>query len=270
MRRFICVHLRISAAALAVLCAGLSATAVSAQPAPAPTAAAPSLDAIVAKNLQAKGGEAKLKAVQSMKMLGKVTIQGMDLSMLITTKRPNMMRQEMQFQERKIVQGFDGTTAWMINPLMGSEAPQEMTGPQADLAKDQADFDGPLLDWKGKGHTLEYVGTEDVGGAKAHKLKLTKKNGQTQYLYLDSESGIDLKTTVQVPQGGTTMTVETEMSDYRPVEGIMMPHALKTSINGMATGSIVVEKIELNVPIDEAQFKMPAPKPPAPKPQPDL
>lgn len=130
MRRFICVHLRISAAALAVLCAGLSATAVSAQPAPAPTAAAPSLDAIVAKNLQAKGGEAKLKAVQSMKMLGKVTIQGMDLSMLITTKRPNMMRQEMQFQDKKIVQGFDGTTAWMINPLMGSEAPQEMTGPR--------------------------------------------------------------------------------------------------------------------------------------------
>ena len=255
--------------ALAALFAALNASAVSAQstqPAPPQPAAAPSLDALVAKNLQAKGGEAKLKAVQSMKMLGKVTIQGMDLSMLITTKRPNMMRQEMQFQDKKIVQGFDGTTAWMINPLMGSETPQEMTGPQADLAKDQADFDGPLLDWKGKGHTLEYVGTEEVGGAKAHKLKLTKKNGQTQYMYLDTESGIDLKTTVQVPQGAATMTVETEMSDYRPVEGIMMPHALKTSINGMPTGSIVVEKIELNVPLDEAQFKMPAPKPPAPKP----
>jgi outer membrane lipoprotein-sorting protein len=255
--------------ALAALCAALSVSAVSAQsaqPAPASSAPAPGLDAIVAKNIQAKGGEAKLKAIQSMKMSGRVTIQGMDLSMLITTKRPNMMRQEMQFQDKKIVQGFDGTTAWMINPLMGSETAQEMTGPQADLAKDQADFDGPLLDWKGKGHTLEFVGTEDVGGAKAHKLKLTKKNGQVQYLYLDAESGIDLKTTVQVPQGASTMTVETEMSDYRPVEGIMMPHALKTSINGMPTGSIVVDKIELNTPIDEAQFKMPAAPKPAPKP----
>jgi outer membrane lipoprotein-sorting protein len=262
MRRFV------STLAFAALCAALSASPVSAQPAqpaPAPAAAAPSLEAIVAKNLQAKGGEAKLKAVQSMRMAGKVTIQGMDLSMLITTKRPNMMRQEMQFQDKKIVQGFDGTTAWMINPLIGSETAQEMTGPQADLAKDQADFDGPLLDWKGKGHTLEYVGTEEVGGAKANKLKLTKKNGQLQYLYLDADSGIDLKTTVQVPQGASTMTVETEMSDYRPVEGIMMPHALKTSINGMPTGSIVVEKIELNVPVDEAQFKMPAAPKPAPK-----
>jgi outer membrane lipoprotein-sorting protein len=254
--------------AFAVLCAALSASAVtaqSAQPAPAPSAAAPSLDAIVAKNIQAKGGEAKLKAVQSMKMSGRVTIQSMDLNMMIATKRPNMMRQEMQFQDKKIVVGFDGTTAWTINPLLGSEAAQEMTGAQADLARDQADFDGPLLDWKGKGHTLEYVGTEDVGGAKAHKLKLTKKNGQIQYLFLDAESGIDLKTTVQVPQGGTTMTVETEMSDYRPVEGIMMPHALKTSINGMQTGSIVVDKIELNTPVDEAQFKMPAAPKPAPK-----
>jgi outer membrane lipoprotein-sorting protein len=262
MRRFV------STLALAALCAALSVPAVSAQtaqPAPAPAAAAPSLDAIVAKNIQAKGGEAKLKGVQSMRMAGKVTIQGMDLSMLITTKRPNMMRQEMQFQDKKIVQGYDGTTAWMINPLMGSETAQEMTGPQADLAKDQADFDGPLLDWKGKGHTLEYVGTEDVGGAKAYKLKLTKKNNQVQYLFLDAESGIDLKTTVQVAQAAGTMTVETEMSDYRPVEGIMMPHALKTSINGMPTGSIVVEKIELNVPVDEAQFKMPAAPKPAPK-----
>lgn len=259
----------VSTLMLAALCAALSAPPVFAQappPAPAPAGAAPSLDAIVAKNIQAKGGEAKLKAIQSMRMAGKVTIQGMDLNMLITTKRPNMMRQEMQFQDKKIVQGFDGTTAWMINPLMGSESPQEMTGPQAELAKDQADFDGPLLDWKGKGHTLEYAGTEEVGGAKAHKLKLTKKNGQTQYLFLDADSGIDLKTTVQVPQGAQTMTVETEMSDYRAVEGIMMPHALKTSINGMPTGSIVVEKIELNVPVDEAQFKMPAAPKPAPKP----
>jgi outer membrane lipoprotein-sorting protein len=246
--------------ALAALSAALSASALSAQPAPAaPSAPAPSVDAIVAKNLQAKGGEAKLKAVQSMRMSGRVTIQGMDLTMMIMTKRPNMSRQEMQLQDKKIVQAFDGITAWWINPLIGSETPQEMTGPQADLAKDQADFDGPLLDWKTKGHTVELVATEEVGGAKAHKLKVTKKSGKVQYLYLDADSGIDLKTTVQVPQGATTMTVETEMSDYRPVDGIMMPHALKTSINGMPTGSIIVEKIELNVPIDEAQFKMPKP-----------
>jgi outer membrane lipoprotein-sorting protein len=244
--------------ALAALGAILSAPVTSAQSA-APPAAAPSLDSIVAKNIQAKGGETKLKAVQSMRMNGRVTIQGMDMNMSIMTKRPNMMRHEMVFQDKKIVQAFDGTTAWSINPLTGSEAPQELTGPQADITKDQADFDGPLMDWKAKGHTLEFVGTEEVGGAKAHKLRLTRKSGQVQYMYLDAESGIDLKTTVQVPQGATTMTVETEMADYRPVDGIMMPHALKTSINGTPTGSIVVEKIELNVPVEEALFKMPKP-----------
>jgi outer membrane lipoprotein-sorting protein len=245
--------------ALAALGAVLSAPAASAQPAAAAPAAAPSLDSIVAKNIQAKGGEAKLKAVQSMRMTGRVTIQGMDMNMSIMTKRPNLMRHEMVLQGRKIVQAFDGTTAWSINPMTGSEVPQEITGAQADITKDQADFDGPLMDWKAKGHTVELVGTEEIGGAKAHKLKVTRKSGQVQYMYLDAASGIDLKTTVQVPQGETTMTVETEMTDYRPVEGIMMPHALKTSINGMPTGSIVVEKIELNVPVEEALFKMPKP-----------
>jgi outer membrane lipoprotein-sorting protein len=245
--------------ALAALGAVLSAPAASAQPAAAAPTAAPSLDSIVAKNIEAKGGEAKLKAVQSMRMTGRVTIQGMDMNMSIMTKRPNLMRHEMVLQGRKIVQAFDGTTAWSINPMTGSEAPQELTGAQADITKDQADFDGPLLNWKAKGHTVELVGTEELGGAKAHKLKVTRKSGQVQYMYLDAVSGIDLKTTVQVPQGETTMTVETEMTDYRPVEGIMMPHALKTSINGMPTGSIVVEKIELNVPVEEALFKMPKP-----------
>jgi outer membrane lipoprotein-sorting protein len=242
--------------ALAAACAVFSAPPLPAQPAAAP---APNIDAIVAKNLQAKGGEAKLKGVQSMRMSGRVTIQGMELPMTITAKRPNLMRQEMTIQDKRIVSAYDGDKAWMINPMMGSETPQELTGPQADMAKDQADFDGALVDWKAKGHTVELVGTEDVGGAKAHKLKVTKKGGQVQYFFLDADSGIDLKTSTQVQQGTNTVTVETELSDYRPVDGIMMPHALKTSINGMPTGSITVQKIELNVPVDDAQFKMPKP-----------
>ena len=56
------------------------------------------------------------------------------------------------------------------------------------------------------------------------------------------------------------MTVETELSDYRSVDGIMLPHALKTSINGTPTASITVDKIELNAPLDETLFTLPKPK----------
>jgi outer membrane lipoprotein-sorting protein len=244
--------------ALAAFLAISSASAISAQP--AASTAQPTVDALVARNLQAKGGEAKLKAIQSMRMTGRVSIQGMELPMTITARRPNLMRQEMQIQDKRIVTAFDGQKAWMINPMTGSEAPQELTGPQADMAKDQADFDGALVDWKAKGHTVELVGTEEVGAVKAQKVKVTKKNGQVQYFFLSPDTGLEIKTTTEVLQGGTTMTVETELSDYRSVDGIMLPHALKTSINGTPTASIVVEKIELNAPLEESLFSLPKPK----------
>jgi outer membrane lipoprotein-sorting protein len=243
---------------VAALALGLVTSVAAATYAQAPAAATPSVDALIAKNLQAKGGEAKLKSVQSMKMSGKVTIHGMEVPMTIMTRRPNLMRQEMQIQDKRLVQGFDGEKAWMINPFTGSETAQELSGPQAELTKDQADFDGSLIDYKSKGHTIEVVGTEDVGGAKTHKLKVTKKSGNVEYYYLDADSGIELKRSAQVEQGGNTVNVETELSDYRSVDGIMMPHAVKTSLNGQATGSVIVEKIELNVTLDPAQFKMPA------------
>ncbi|HEX2443347.1 MAG TPA: hypothetical protein VHJ77_05335 [Vicinamibacterales bacterium] len=244
--------------ALAAFFAISSASAVSAQP--AASAAQPTVDALVARNLQAKGGEAKLKAIQSMRMTGRVSIQGMELPMTITAKRPNLMRQEMQIQDKRIVTAFDGQKAWMINPMTGSEAPQELTGPQADMAKDQSDFDGALVDWKAKGHTVEVVGAEEVGGVKTQKVKVTKKNGQVQYFFLSPDTGLEIKTTTEVLQGGTPMTVETELSDYRSVDGIMLPHALKTSINGTPTASITVDKIELNTPLDETLFTLPKPK----------
>jgi outer membrane lipoprotein-sorting protein len=245
-------------AALAAFLVISSAAAVFAQP--AVSGALPTVDTLVAKNLQAKGGEAKLKAIQTMRMSGRVSIQGMELPMTIAAKRPNLMRQEMQIQDKRIVTAFDGQKAWMINPMMGTESAQELTGPQADMAKDQADFDGALVDWKAKGHTVELVGTEDVGGVKTQKIKVTKKNGQVQYFFLNPDTGLEIKTTTEVQQGGTTMTVETELSDYRSVDGIMLPHALKTSINGTPTASIIVEKIELNAPLDESLFSLPKPK----------
>jgi outer membrane lipoprotein-sorting protein len=244
--------------ALAAFLAISSASAISAQP--AASTAQPTVDAVVARNLQAKGGEAKLKAIQSMRMTGRVSIQGMELPMTITAKRPNLMRQEMQIQDKRIVTAFDGQKAWMINPMTGSESAVELTGSQADMAKDQADFDGALVDWKAKGHTIELVGTEEVGAVKAQKVKVTKKNGQVQYFFLSPDTGLEIKTTTEVLQGGTTMTIETELSDYRSIDGIMLPHALKTSINGTPTASIAVDKIELNAPLDETLFVLPKPK----------
>jgi outer membrane lipoprotein-sorting protein len=226
---------------------------------------AQTVDELIAKNLKARGGEDKLRAMGSMRITGKVMLQGMELPMIVMAKRPNLMRQEMEIQDKKVVTGFDGTTAWMINPMMGSEAPQEIQGPQADLTRDQSDFDGPLVDYRKKGHTVELVkgegadGTEKLAdGTAVHHVKITRKNGRVQHYYLDADSGIELKQTSEIEgPGGQKMNIEQELSDYREVDGLMVPHTVKSLMNGTPVVTMTVEKIEFNPPIEDAAFRMP-------------
>jgi outer membrane lipoprotein-sorting protein len=230
--------------------------------------AAQTVDELIAKNLQARGGEAKLRATTTMRLTGKVTVQGMELPMTVSAKRPNMMRQEMQIQDKRVVTAFDGDKAWMINPMMGADAPQEVQGAQADMTREQSDFDGPLMDYKSKGTTVELVkgdgpdGTEKLAdGTKVYKLKITRKGGRIQYIYLDSASGIEVKTTNQIEQGGQTYNIETELADYRPEGGLMVPHSVRNVMNGQPLMQMTVDKVEFNVPIEDSFFKMPAAKP---------
>ena len=224
----------------------------------APVASAQTVDEIVAKNLQAKGGVEKLKAIQTMRMTGKVATQGMEMPMTIVSKRPNLMYQEMQVQDKKIVSAFDGETAWTINPFMGSDVPQELQGQQAEMAKEQADLDGVLVDYKTKGHTVELVGSEEINGTRVHKLKMTRKSGRVAYLYLDASTGIDVKMTTEMQQGGKTFSLETELSNYQTVDGITMPFTIRQVMNGMPVATITVEQVEFGVPVDNSRFKMPA------------
>jgi outer membrane lipoprotein-sorting protein len=228
-------------------------------------AAAQTVDELIARNLKARGGEEKLRALESMRMTGKVMLQGMELPMTIVAKRPNLFRQDMEIQDKKVVTGFDGTTAWVINPMMGSEAPQQIQGPQADLARDQADFDGPLLDYQKKGHTVELIkgegpnGTEKLtDGTGVFHVRVTRKNGRVQHYYLDAESGIELKQSSEMEgPDGQKMNIEQELSDYREVDGLMVPHSVKSLMNGTPVVTMTVEKIEFNAPIDDSVFKMP-------------
>ena len=129
-----------------------------------PAAQSPTVDEIVARNLAAKGGAEKLRAVTSVKMTVRVKGAGGVMRSVSWAKRPNMMRRENTTDGQTFVLGFDGKTVWAINPLTGTRA-REITGPQADMTRqDAGDFDSVLLDYKDKGHTVELVGTEAVAG----------------------------------------------------------------------------------------------------------
>lgn len=224
-----------------------------------------SVDDIVKKNIDARGGMDKIKAIQSIKMTGKLVMGGgqMEAPMTMQVKRPSNIRMDMEFQGQAVVQGYDGETAWMINPFTGGAEAQKMSDDEAEGVKDGADMEGVLVDYKTKGHKITLVGKEDLAGKPAYKLKVDKKNGKTETLYLDATSFIEVKTVATRKIMGNDMEMETFVSDYKPVAGVLMPYTIDSKSGGNSVMTITIDKIEANVPVEASLFKMPAA--PAPK-----
>jgi len=222
---------------------------------------AQTLDDIIAANLRSKGGIDKIKATQTVRMSGSVVardMSGHDISgtMTMVAKRPNLMRRDAEVGGRKVVNAFDGSSLWM---MMDTMAPQQLPNTQAAYASQDAEFDSVFVDYKQKGHAIELVGKETLNGAPVYHLKVTKKGGPPQDYYLDAETGLEKKISVagRSPDGSQTVNV-TVFSDYRSVDGSLVPFAMKQRQNGTVVATTTLDKVEFNVTVDDAYFKMPA------------
>jgi len=176
-------------------------------------------------------------------------------TMTMVAKRPNLMRRDAEVDGQRVVNAFDGSALWMA---IGTAAPQQVPTQNAYSGQD-AEFDSVFVDYKEKGHKIELVGKETLDGVPVYHLRVTKKAGPPQDYYLDAETGLEKKISVtgRGPDGSQIVNV-TEFSDYRSVDGSMVPFVSKQRQNGTLIATITVEKAEFNVPIDDGFFKMPA------------
>jgi outer membrane lipoprotein-sorting protein len=185
-------------------------------------------------------------------------------------KRPNKLRRDIVIQGFNMIQAYDGKTGWQVVPFTGKTDPEVMTGDDLKDIQEEADTDGPLLDYKLKGNKIELVGKEKIAGADAYNLKIMLSNGNVRNIYLDAASYLTVKATRKVTRAGTEVMVESFPSDYKEVSGIMVPFTVQVQIlgdGGTVSQKLTFEKVEFNVPVDDAVFIMPAPAPaPPPKP----
>jgi outer membrane lipoprotein-sorting protein len=221
-------------------------------------ACAQTADDLIKKNIDARGGIQKLKAVKSMKASGKITPQGLEIPITLQQKRPGMVRMDATFQGKSMVQAYDGTSGWKIDPFQGNPDPEKVAGDDLKDLEEQSDLDGALVDYKQKGHIVELIGKEDMEGTPVYKLKLTLKNGDVRNIYIDAENYLELKVTSKRKTPGGEIDVDQFLGNYKPVNGLMFPFSIDTKVNGQSVNTITIDKIELDVPVDEALFKMPA------------
>jgi outer membrane lipoprotein-sorting protein len=219
------------------------------------------LDEIMAKNYRAHGGLEKLKAVTAMKISGKMAIpdQGLEMPVVIWQKYPDKMRVESSFQNKKVVQAYDGKKAWWIMPFQSDE-PQEMTPEQAAQFAEQADFENPLVVFREKGYKLELLGEEDLAGTAVYKLKLTKSGGREIFYYLDADSGLEVKSTLTLKTGESETLHEILYGEYKPVDGMVMPFTVENRTDGRTQMQMKMEKLEINPVMADSLFAMPQKK----------
>lgn len=221
-------------------------------------AGAQTLEDVVAKNLQARGGLDKLLAVKTARMTGRITFgPGMQAPFTLERKRPRLMRAEFTLDGKLSVQAFDGQVAWTQMPFMGQTTPEPVADEDRGQIEEQADFDGPLVDWRAKGHLLELLGKEKLDGALAFRLKLTTKSGSVRQLFLDATSFLELRVLDTRSFQGEEREFESSLSDYRDVDGIQVPFLVESGQKGAPERQrISFDKVEFGVAIDDARFQM--------------
>jgi outer membrane lipoprotein-sorting protein len=225
-------------------------------------AAAQTVDEIIAKNIAARGGMEKIRSVQTMRMTGTMKMgQGMEAPITIMAKRPNRSRVEFTIQGMTGVQAFDGKTAWSVMPFAGRKDPEASNEEESRQTADQADFDGPLVDYAAKGNKVELLGKDKLEGTDAWKIKLTLPSGATRTVWIDAETFLELGSDGKRTMRGTEVPFKATMSDYKDVSGMLVAHTMQsefTGPHGSMTQTMSIDKVELNVAAPDSLFNLPA------------
>lgn len=221
----------------------------------------PTVDEVVAKNIEAKGGATALNNLQTLRSTGKllVPVQGLiELAYLQTRKRPDQVRTEASLQGMTQVEAYDGKDGWRISPFFGRKDPERMSADDVKALVEDAEMGGPLADWKAQGSTVGYLGTEDVDGTPAHKLKVVRKNGDVSFVYLDPDHFLEIRIVTQRVRHGAHEEIETDLGDYEKAGGVFVPTSIEVGHKGSPDKqTVVVDKVEANVPVDDTIFHFP-------------
>jgi outer membrane lipoprotein-sorting protein len=223
-------------------------------------AAPPTVDSIVADYVRARGGLEKIRSVQTLRQTGRAIAEpGREAPVLRELKRPNKIRFEFTVQGITAVYVSDGNQGWQVSPFEGDLTPRPLPEEAVMEAMEQADIEGPIVDWKLKGHKLELAGTEVVNGREAYKLKLTLKSGDVRFDYIDVKSHYLVRTESTRQIRGQDVQLQTTFTEHKKAAGVLFPRSVEVEAAGRPKRlRVVVDKIEVNPPLSDARFTMPS------------
>jgi len=205
---------------------------------------------LIEKNLLARGGRDKLEAVRSLRIFATYVQRGRENPLVLTILRPDRVFAELLDPSRPMICGYDGETAWWLI-RDGRSKPEILPAEMALIFTRYADIGDLFLDHEKKGQASEWVGMEDVNGQKAHKLKMASRGGIIRHVFLDAGNFLEVKESFR-SQSRKDFGMEVIFKDFRTVEGITFPF-----YHDLTEEQMIVERIEINVDVDDSIFQMP-------------
>lgn len=224
------------------------------------SALAQTVDELVARNVAARGGEKAWRAVSSLRLTGRMDVgHGKLVPYVLEQKQPGKMRLEIDFAGQTAIQCTDGKEGWKVAPFRGVKKPERLSGEELREAAGPADLYGPLFDYASRGHAVQLLGREKVEGRDAYKMRVTLPAGAVRWVYLDAASALEVKVEAVRRQGTRGRRVETFYHDWRPVEGLLIPHRYETRSEGSKESHrLTVESVRVNPALDDSRFAMKA------------
>jgi hypothetical protein len=214
-------------------------------------AQAQTADEIIDKHLAAIGGADSWKKINTVYQEGGLQVQGADVAINVTVVNGKGMRQNISVMGQTGYQIMTPTAGWNYMPFQGQQKPEAVTAEELKENVDELDTQGELVDYKAKGHSVEYLGKDDVEGTEAHKLRITQKGGKVKTIFVDPSTYYIIRTIAKQKANGQEVEVITDLSDYKKLpEGIVVPMSIK-----LPFGQMKITKVELNKPVDEKIFK---------------
>jgi hypothetical protein len=196
----------------------------------------------------------KVSSFSTIKVTAKMSMMGMDVPIVMWMKNPNKIKTVTSIAGQDMIQVYDGEKGYMINPMAGSTAPVEMPADQVKQTLRSNYFQNSMLSYFKEGKlTLE--GDETVNGKPTFKIKADIDGGNFMYMFIDKESYLLQKSSINATQNGTAVTVDSYPSDYKETNGVLLPMKTTASVSGMEMVT-VFEKVEVNVPMDDSIFKV--------------
>ena len=251
------------------LIASMAGLALAAATLPAAGAELPTADEVFARHRAAIGGDAidKVKNAVS-EFTFNLSSMGVSASGKIYQVFPNDFYLVIDLAAMGVPIHEEGVTkgiAWRNSPQTGL---QKLEGMERRLALQRTRLDG-FSGWKELWKKAETVAEEPVRGEPCYKVVLTPEDGPAVTGWFSKKSGLLLEMETPVPQMNTSMV--TSLSDYRPIDGVMVPHHVEQA--GMMSMVLDYTNVRFNVDdIPPGRFDLPAglvtpaPAPAAPAP----